>query len=62
MFNMVRSSRNPQTMLQNMMNNNPQMKQVMDIVKQSGGDPKTAFYKMAKEKGVDPNSVLSMLK
>lgn len=62
MFNMVRSSRNPQTMLQNMMNNNPQMKQVMDIVRQSGGDPKTAFYKMAKEKGVDPNSVLSMLK
>lgn len=49
-------------MLQNMMNNNPQMKQVMDIVRQSGGDPKTAFYKMAKEKGVDPNSVLSMLK
>ena len=62
MFNMVRSSRNPQTMLQNMMNNNPQMKQIMDIVRQSGGDPKTAFYKMAKEKGVDPNSVLSMLK
>lgn len=62
MFNMVRSSRNPQTMLQNMMNNNPQMKQVMDIVRQSGGDPKTAFYKMAKEKGVDPNNILSMLK
>lgn len=62
MMNMVRSAGNPQAMLQSMVQNNPQMRQVMDIVNQSGGDPKTAFYKMAEEKGVDPDQVLSMLK
>lgn len=62
MMNMVRSAGNPQAMLQSMVQNNPQMKQVMDIVSQSGGDPKTAFYKMAEEKGVDPEQVLSMLR
>lgn len=38
------------------------MKQVMDIVGQSGGDPKAAFYKMAEEKGVDPEQILPMLR
>ena len=62
MMNMVRSAGNPQAMLQSMVQNNPQMKQVMDIVNQSGGDPKAAFYKMAEEKGVNPDQVLSMLR
>ena len=62
MMNMVRSAGNPQAMLQNLTQNNPQMQQVMNIVNQSGGDPKAAFYQMAKEKGVDPEQVLSMLR
>lgn len=62
MMNMVRSAGNPQAMLQSIAQNNPQMKQVMDIVGQSGGDPKAAFYRMAEEKGVDPEQILSMLK
>lgn len=62
MMNMVRSAGNPQAMLQSIAQNNPQMKQVMDIVNQSGGDPKAAFYRMAEEKGVNPDQVLSMLR
>lgn len=62
MMNMVRSAGNPQAMLQSIAQNNPQMKQVMNIVNQSGGDPKAAFYKMAEEKGVNPDQVLSMLR
>lgn len=62
MMNMVRSAGNPQAMLQSMIQNNPQMQQVMDIVNQSGGDPKAAFYKMAEEKGINPDQVLSMLR
>ena len=62
MMNMVQSSRNPQMMLQSIAQSNPQMKQVMDIVNKSGGNPKAAFYKMAEEKGVDPEQVLSMLR
>lgn len=62
MMNIVQSAGNPQAMLQSIAQNNPQMKQVIDIVGQSGGDPKAAFYKMAEEKGVDPEQILSMLK
>lgn len=62
MMNMVKSAGNPQAMMQSMIQNNPQMKQVMDIVNNSGGDPKAAFYKMAEEKGVDPEEILSMLR
>ena len=62
MMNMVRSAGNPQAMLQSIAQNNPQMKQVMNIVNQSGGDPKAAFYKMAEEKGINPDQVLSMLR
>ena len=62
MMNMIRSARNPQAMVQSLAQNNPQMKQVMDIVNQSGGDPKTAFYKMAEEKGIDPEEILRQIR
>ena len=60
LINMAKSSRNPQAMLQQLISQNPQVQNVMQYVKDSGGDPKTAFYKMAEEKGVDPNEVLKM--
>ena len=59
---MLRSAGNPQAMLQNMMSSNPQMKQVMDLVNQSGGDPREAFYNLAKQKGVNPEEILNLLK
>lgn len=59
---MVKSAGNPQMMLQQMISQNPQMKQVMDLVNQNGGDPKAAFYKMAEEKGINPDEILNMLK
>ena len=42
-------------------NSNPQIKQVNDIINQYG-DAKTAFYKVAEQQGVDPNEILEMLK
>lgn len=62
MMNLVKSAQNPQAMLNQIIQNNPQMKQVIDLVNQSGGDPKTAFYQMAKAKGVDPEQILAMLR
>lgn len=62
MMNMIKSAGNPQAMLQALVQNNPQMRQVMTLINQSGGDPKTAFYKLAQEKGVDPQQILDMLK
>lgn len=60
MLQAYRSGQNPiQSMLYA---KNPQMMQVMELVNSMGGDPKAAFYKLAAQKGVDPNSILSMLK
>ncbi len=61
--NMMHAMRgNPQMMLNQMAARNPQVKQVLDYVQQNGGDAKAAFYKMAQEKGVNPEDVLNMLK
>ena len=59
---LVQGAKNPQAMMNQMMSNNPQYKQVMDYVKQNGGDAKAAFYKMAEEKGINPDEILNMLK
>lgn len=62
MMGMINSAQNPQQMMNQLISGNPQMKQVMDIVNQCGGDPRTAFYKLAEQKGVDPQEILNMLK
>ena len=53
MMQMVQMSRNPQMMLQQMINTNPQMKQAMDYINANGGDPKAACEALAKEKGIN---------
>lgn len=57
-FKAIKGARNPQQLLGNMMQNNPQMKQAMDMINSSGKSPKDLFYELAKQKGVDPNDVL----
>ena len=59
---MLKSAGNPQAMLSQMMANNPQYAQVQELVKASGGDAKAAFYKLAQERGVDPNTIIDALK
>lgn len=43
-------------------NNSQQIQQILKLVQQSGLSPKALFYQQAKAKGVDPNSILNMLK
>ena len=62
MMSTIKSAQNPQMMLNNMMMQNPNYKQVMDYINQNGGDAKTAFYKMAQEKGINPNDIINALK
>lgn len=62
MMDMVKSAGNPQAMLESLAQSNPQMKQVIDLVDRSGGDPEKAFYKLAQEKNVDPEAILSLLR
>ena len=62
LINNIRNSTNPQETFSQLMNNNPQLQQVMNYVQQNGGDAKAAFYNLAKEKGIDPNTILSQLR
>lgn len=59
---LVKAAENPQAMLNQVMMNNPTYSKVMNYVQQNGGDPKAAFYKMAKERGVNPDDILSQLR
>lgn len=62
MFHSVKNSQDPNSMIQSLMQNNPQMQQVMQVINQHGGNAKEAFYSMAQQKGVDPNTILNQLK
>lgn len=62
MMNTVKSAGNPQAMLMNMAQNNPRIKQAMDVINKSGGDPQKAFYALAEQKGVNPEDILSQLR
>lgn len=58
----VQMASNPQTAIQQLMSTNPAMKQAIEYVNANGGDPKEAFYKLAQEKGVNPDDILNSLK
>ena len=58
----VQMASNPQAAIQQLMQNNPAMKQAIDYVNANGGNPKDAFYKLAKEQGVNPDDILNSLK
>ena len=62
MMAMVSGAQDPMAMINRLAGNNPQVKQVMDVIRNAGGDPRRAFYQLAEEKGVDPNEILNMMK
>ena len=62
MFSMIRNARNPQALLNQMVQNNPQYRQVMQMIQNSGGDAKTAFYNECSRRGVNPDEILNALK
>ena len=58
----VQMSQNPQLALQQLMSNNPSVKQAVEYINSNGGNPKDAFYKLAEEKGINPDSILNSLR
>ena len=62
MMGMVNASQNPQAVLNQLVTSNPQLKQVMDLVKQYDGSPEKALIATSKEMGIDPNEIMNMLK
>lgn len=61
MIKTFKNSKNPQQTLQSLLMSNPKMTDISQIVNAMGGDPKAAFYAVAKQKGVDPNVILGMI-
>ena len=59
---MVKMSQDPTAMINGLIQSNPQFQQAIEYINANGGDPKAAFYKMAEEKGVDPDEILNMLR
>ena len=47
--------------INSMLQKNPQLKQIINMVK-NGANPKQMFFEMAKQKGIDPSTILSQLK
>lgn len=60
-MNILKNSNNPYALLQQFIQQNPRAQQVMNYINQNGGDPKQAFYKMAQEKGLNPDEILKQL-
>lgn len=61
LMNRVKMAQNPQLFLNQMLSGNPQLQQAINLIRQSGGDPKTAFMNMAQQMGVNPQDVLNEL-
>ena len=62
MMDAVKSAGNPHAALAQLAQNNPQMRQVMDLVNQHGGDAQKAFYSLANQRGIDPNQIINLLR
>lgn len=61
-INALRNSQNPQLLMQQMINNNPALRQAMQYVQQHGGNPKAVAEQMFRDSGMDINSILKGLK
>ena len=62
LMNVCKNANDPQAMLHSMVAQNPQMKSAIELIQQSGGDPKSTFYKLAEQKGINPEEILNALK
>ena len=52
---------NPQIMINKMLQNNPNLRPLMDMIR-GGANPRDMFYSLARQKGIDPESILSQLR
>jgi len=50
---------NPNSIVQTLLNNNPKMKNIMQLMNSSGMTPKQFFYQYAQQNGIDPEQFLN---
>ena len=59
---MSQAFHNPQAAIQQALQNDPRTQQVMDFINQNGGNAKDLFYKMAQQKGINPEEFINQVK
>lgn len=59
MIKNFKSLKNPQAMIQQMLNQNPK---VASLIQAANGNPEQAFRNLAKEMNVDPNEIINLLR
>ena len=58
MISMFQNGGNPQSLIENMVSQNPQMKTIMNMIKgKNNNQLKETFFNMCKEKGVNPQEL-----
>ena len=62
LVNTLRRAKDPQALAQQMLGQNPAMRQALQYVQQNGGDPRGAAEKLAKDRGVDLPAVMNGLR
>ena len=62
MMNTVRMAQNPQLALNQMVMGNPQLKQVMDLVGQNGGDIERTVRTVAEQNGFRPEDIMDLFR
>lgn len=62
MLGMLQNCGDPQKALNMLAQNNPQMGALMNMIGGSGMSAKGMFMQMAKQKGIDPNTIINALK
>lgn len=62
LMNVLQCANNPEDAIRSMMATNPQLKELFPLIQRNGGDYKKAFYDLAQQKGIDPESFLQQLK
>lgn len=51
----------PELFVRAMIERHPNARQAIEYVEENGGDPKTAFYRLAKENRIDPEEIIKLL-
>lgn len=59
--NGLRSLGNPQAALNYLMQQNPKMRQAMDFVNSTGGNPKEALDKLLNDNGINSQEIMDIL-
>lgn len=58
----VKNSKNPQQMIMQLAQNNPQLSQILKELNSSGLSPKDLFMQRVNQLGISPDSILKMLR